>query len=106
MRVLMIGAGNMGSTYAEGMSKSTLLSVKKLQIFDKDPEKLRAVEEKEILEPFYKLEDCLPKADIVFLAVKPFHIDSLFKEMKPHINNNQMFVSLMAGVKLKTILEG
>src|SRR5699024_6655995 len=38
--------------------------------------------------------------------VKPFHIDSLFKEMKPHINNNQMFVSLMAGVKLKTILEG
>jgi len=102
----MIGAGNMGSTYAEGMSKSTLLNEKKLQIFDKDPERLRAVQERGILESFYKLEDCLPNADIVFIAVKPDHIEGLFEEMKPMIDEKQMFVSLMAGVKLDTILKG
>ncbi len=102
----MIGAGNMGSTYAEGMAKSPLLKNKKLQIHDKDLNKLKAIEDQGILQPFTKLEDCLPKADIIFLAVKPYHADTLFEEMRPLINKNQMFVSLMAGVTLDTILEG
>lgn len=106
MNVLMIGAGNMGSTYAEGMSKSTLLNNRKLKIFDKDPEKLRAVQEKDILASFYKLEDCLPDADMVFIAVKPDHAPGLFEEMKPFINHKQMFVSLMAGVTLETMVQG
>lgn len=106
MKILMIGAGNMGGTYAEGMSKSALLNRRKLQIFDKDPEKLKAIGEKGILEPFAELKECLPKADIVFLAVKPYHIEALFEEMKPLISDKQMFVSLMAGVKIQTIIDG
>lgn len=106
MKVLMIGAGNMGGTYAEGMSKSPLLSGRKLQIFDKDTEKLKEIDEKGILKSCSQLKDCLPKADIVFVAVKPYHIESLFEEMKPLINDKQMFVSLMAGVKIETLLEG
>ena len=106
MKVLMIGAGNMGGTYAEGMSKSPLLGRRKLRIFDRNSEKLKAVEEKGILEPFSRLEDCLPESDIVFLAVKPYHIDQLFEEMRPLINDKQMFVSLMAGVKIQTIIDG
>ena len=102
----MIGAGNMGATYAEGMAKSELLNGRKLQIYDKDPEKLKAVEEKGILAPYAKLEDCLPKADIVFIAVKPYHKEALFEEMKPFTNEKQMFVSLMAGVKLETLIDG
>lgn len=106
MKVLMIGAGNMGGTYAEGMAKSSLLGHRKLQIFDKDLDKLKAVEDKGILEPYSELEECLPKAEIVFIAVKPYHIEELYEEMKPHINNDQMFVSLMAGVTLENIVEG
>ncbi len=106
MRVLMIGAGNMGATYAEGMSKSTLLNGRKLQIFDKDHEKLQALKEKGVFQVFEHLEDCLPQADIVFIAVKPYHARDLFEEMKPFINEEQMFVSLMAGVKLETIIDG
>ncbi len=102
----MIGAGNMGGTYAEGMSKSPLLNGKKLQIYDKDPAKLLAIAEKGIMQPFDKLEDCLPQADIVFLAVKPYHINELFEEVKPLIHDKQMFVSLMAGVTLQTIMDG
>lgn len=102
----MIGAGNMGRTYAEGMSKSVLLGRKKLRVFDKDQDKLKEIGTEGILEPFDNLEKCLPKADIVFIAVKPYHADDLYKEMKPLINNKQVFVSLMAGVKLETIVKG
>lgn len=106
MKVLMIGAGNMGATYAEGMAHSALLNGRKLQIFDKDLDKLKTLEEKGVFQTFDKLEDCLPKADIVFIAVKPYHAETLFEEMKPLIDKNQMFVSLMAGVTLETILTG
>lgn len=102
----MIGAGNMGATYAEGMSKSKLLINHKLQIYDKNVEVLNTLREKDIFDIYTDLETCLPKADIVFIAVKPYHKEELFKEMQPMINENQIFVSLMAGVTLQTIVDG
>jgi len=102
----MIGAGNMGATYAEGMSKSKLLSNHRLQIYDKNVEVLDTLREKDIFDIYTDLESCLPKADIVIIAVKPYHKEELFKEMQPMINENQMFVSLMAGVTLQTLIDG
>ena len=37
MKVLVIGAGNMGLTYSEGMASSPLLGKHNLKIFDTDP---------------------------------------------------------------------
>ncbi len=105
MKVLVIGAGNMGLTYAEGMVKSSLLGEKNLQIFDTDPEKIIALKEVSHFDVYDKLEDCLPKADLVFIAVKPYHSDDLFEKMKPMINQNQIFISLMAGVTIESIQE-
>ncbi len=106
MKVLMIGAGNMGGTYAEGMSKSELLKGRKLRIFDKDPNKIKAEKERGVFDVFERLEDCLPDADLVFLAVKPYHSQALFDEMRPLINDSQLFVSLMAGVTIDTLVKG
>lgn len=105
MKVLVIGAGNMGLTYAEGMVKSSLLGKKNLKIFDTDPEKIIALKEVSHFDVYDKLEDCLPKADLVFIAVKPYHSDELFEQMKPMINSSQIFISLMAGVTIESIQE-
>jgi len=103
MRVLVIGAGNMGLTYAEGMAESPLLSKHKLRIYDTDPKKIAALRKDFRFKVLDNLEDCLPKADIVFIAVKPYHSDGLFQDMKSMLNDNQIFVSLMAGVTIDTI---
>ncbi|GHA45758.1 pyrroline-5-carboxylate reductase 2 [Salinimicrobium marinum] len=105
MKVLVIGAGNMGLTYAEGMASSALLNRKKLKIFDVSPEKIISLKEMSLFNVYEKLEDCLPKADVVFIAVKPYHSEELFEQMKPMVNNDQIFVSLMAGVTIETIQE-
>ncbi|MDR6301303.1 pyrroline-5-carboxylate reductase [Mesonia maritima] len=105
MKVLVIGAGNMGLTYSEGMAKSPLLSKHNLRIYDTDPEKILALEEVSHFDVYDKLEDCLPNADVVFIAVKPYHSDDLFEELKPMINDQQIFVSLMAGVTIDSIKE-
>lgn len=103
MKVLVIGAGNMGLTYSEGMAESPLLSKHKLRIYDTDPKKIESLNKDLRFDVYDNLDDCLPKADIVFIAVKPYHSDDLFEKMKPMLNDGQIFVSLMAGVTIDTI---
>ncbi|RCW90236.1 pyrroline-5-carboxylate reductase [Winogradskyella arenosi] len=103
MKVLVIGAGNMGLTYSEGMAASPLLSKHKLRIFDTDPKKIESLSKDLRFNVYDNLEDCLPQADIVFIAVKPYHSDGLFNKMKSLINDSQIFVSLMAGVTIESI---
>lgn len=106
MKVLVIGAGNMGLTYAEGMSKSSLLSRHNLMIYDKSPELVVSLNKVDHFDVYDDIEACLPKADVVFLAVKPFHCNELFKEIKSLVHQDQIVVSIMAGVTIKTIQDG
>lgn len=103
MKVLVIGAGNMGLTYAEGMMDSPLLGKQKLRIYDTDPKKTTSLKETNQFNVYEKLTDCLPDSDIVFIAVKPYHAEALFNEMRPMLNKQQIFVSLMAGVTIQYI---
>jgi len=93
----------MGLTYSEGMVKSPLLNRRKLMIHDLNAETIVRLNQNPEFSAFEKLEDCLPQADIVFIAVKPYHCEDLFVKMKPMVNSQQIFVSLMAGVKIDFI---
>lgn len=105
MKILLIGAGNMGLTYIEGMATSPLITKNKLRIYDIDPKKRETLSEDSRFDVFDNLEDCLPSADLVFIAVKPYHSDELFEQIKPILNKNQIFISLMAGVTIDSIRE-
>lgn len=106
MKVLVIGAGNMGLTYAEGMSKSKRLNNENIMVLDKSEDKLKELHQIPYFDAFEDFKDCVPQADIIFIAVKPFHSESVFEEIKPLLNSNQIAVSVMAGVTIKTIQEG
>lgn len=103
MKVLVIGAGNMGLTYAEGMSNSPFLGDDKLRIFDTDPKKIEALKKNPNFEVYTNLETPLEDSDVIFIAVKPYHADQLFESMKAHLSKGQVIVSLMAGVTIKRI---
>jgi len=105
MKVLVIGAGNMGLTYAEGMSKSRLLNKKNIMVLDTSEEKLEELHQMSHFDAFSELKDCVPQADIIFIAVKPFHAENLFKAIKPLVNSEQIIVSIMAGVTIRAIKE-
>lgn len=96
----------MGLTYAEGMAKSSLLNRRNLMIFDKSADIITSLSKLDHFDVYDDIEECLPDADVVFLAVKPYHCDSLFEEIRPMVNDEQIFVSLMAGVTINKIQEG
>lgn len=105
MKVLVIGAGNMGLTYAKGMSKSKLLKKENIMVLDTSEEKLEEVNQLSNFDAHRNLVDCVPNADIIFIAVKPYHAIDLFKKLEPLVNTEQLLISIMAGVKIGTIKE-
>jgi len=106
MKVLTIGAGNMGTTYALSISKSSVLNGQKVQIFDHNEDKIKKLKEEGSFDAFYNLKDCLPEADLIFIAVKPHQSAKLFRQMRPFINQTQLFISIMAGVSIKALQHG
>ena len=105
MKVLVIGAGNMGLTYSEGMAASSLLNKRKLMIYDVSSQVTQSLKDTGTYDVYEDLEKAVSIADIIFLAVKPYHSDDLLEKMKPFLNSQQILVSLMAGVKIETLKE-
>lgn len=100
MKVLVLGAGNMGLTYAEGMSKSKLLKKKNIMVLDRSEEIFEKVNKMKGFDAFKNLEECVPKANVIFVAVKPNNALNLFEAMKPFVTNEQLVISIMAGVTI------
>ncbi|GGK31919.1 pyrroline-5-carboxylate reductase [Yeosuana aromativorans] len=100
MKVLVIGAGNMGLTYAQGMSKSKLLKKRNIMILDTSEEKIQELNKISHFDVYEDLKDCVPQADIVFIAVKPYHSEELFKALAPLLNKEQILISIMAGITI------
>ena len=96
----------MGLAYAKALVKSEYLSKENLMISDTSPEKTLELKKISRFDVYTDLNECLPLADIVFIAVKPYHSGELLKELKPMTIKDQVIVSIMAGVTIKTIQDG
>jgi pyrroline-5-carboxylate reductase len=106
MRILVIGGGNMGYTYAEAISKSSIANRKKVMICETYPEKVAELQLISYFDVYSNVKDCIAKADIIFFAVKPNNAPEVFEQIKPLVNQDQLFISLMAGVTIETIQKG
>jgi pyrroline-5-carboxylate reductase len=105
MKILVIGGGNMGLTYAQSFLRSHITRKEDMMILEKSPEKAEELAKKEIGTIYGDPKACLGNADLVILAVKPQDASTLFSVLRPLIEPQQVFLSIMAGIKIKTIQE-
>ncbi len=103
MQILIIGGGNMGLTYAQSFLRSHITSKENMMILEKSPEKAVELAKKDIGTVYGNAEDCIQGADLVIFAVKPQDSSGLFEYIRPLISDQQVFLSIMAGVKIETI---
>ena len=103
MKILVIGGGNMGLTYAQSFLRSQITNKEDMMILEKSPQKAAELAKKDIGTVYGLAEECISKADLVILAVKPQDAPALFETIRPHVDGQQVFLSIMAGIKLKTI---
>ncbi len=106
MKILIIGGGNMGLTYAQSFLRSHICTPENMMILEKSEEKAAQLAQKNIGTVYGHAEECLDGADLIILAVKPQDAPTLFSSLKPLVDPQQVFLSIMAGVKIQSIQEG
>ncbi len=105
MNILIIGGGNMGLTYDQEFLRYHVTTREQLMILEHLPEKAVQLQELNLGSVYLDSKDCIKVADVIILAVKPQDSASLFAQLRPNTNEGQVFLSIMAGVKIKTIQE-
>lgn len=105
MKILIIGGGNMGLTYAQSFLRSHITVKEDMMILEKSPEKADELSKKDIGTVYGEPENCIRSADLVILAVKPQDSEALFLGLRPLIDPQQVFLSIMAGVRMESIAE-
>jgi len=106
MKILVIGGGNMGLTYAQSFLRSHITNADDMMILEKSPEKAAQLSKLNIGSVFGEPKDCVEQADLIILAVKPQDTSTLFNTLRPFVEEEQVYLSIMAGVKIETIREG
>lgn len=103
MKILLIGGGNMGLTYATSFLKAHVATTADMMILEKSEIRAKELAKKNIGTVYGRPEDCMLLAEVVILAVKPQDTPALFEAIQPFTNENQVFLSIMAGVKMEAI---
>ena len=106
MKILVIGGGNMGKTYARSLLRAHLVQPDDLMILERSEEQAERLRSEKIGRVFADPADCLSKADLIILAVKPQDSATLFARLRPQADPQQVYLSIMAGVTIESIQQG
>lgn len=98
MKIAIIGAGNMGGAIARGLAKGTIIRTEDICVSNPSSGKLDALKaEYPSMQVTHSNVEAANGADIVVLAVKPWYIEQVVKELALD-DEKQMLVSVAAGI--------
>ncbi len=103
-KIVIIGVGNMGSAIAVGLIKSGFMQPADIFATDKKEASLDGMQKLGISVGSDNFS-AAKNADVVLLAVKPYHIAQVIEEIKPALNPSKILISIVAGVGINEIGE-
>lgn len=107
LKVSIIGAGNMGGAIARGLAKGNLIRTENIRVSDVSDENLQAIQAAapEITVSKSNVE-IIRDADVILLAVKPWLVEVVAKEIDHKIDyRKQIIVSIAAGIDFEKLTE-
>ena len=102
-RLSVIGAGAMGSALAAGVISAGIVRPDDVTMADVDSSKLERLSAELGAAVTSDNLKAIQDADVVIIAVKPWFVENVLKEIGQKLNSNQMVISIAAGVKLESI---
>ncbi|MCU0355734.1 MAG: pyrroline-5-carboxylate reductase [Cytophagales bacterium] len=103
MNILIVGAGNMGTTYAKSLLASHFATPTEMQLLirsDAGRNRLPEVPDQNV---FRTPGDFVGQADILIVAVKPQDFGAVAPGLRPFLHPEQIVLSIMAGVSIGTL---
>ena len=103
-KIAIIGVGNMGSAIATGLVKSGFVVASDIIATD---HKESSLSQMKILgaRTTQNNNEATRDADVIIIAVKPYHIVHVLEEIKPALNAEKILISIVAGVGLAALGE-
>jgi pyrroline-5-carboxylate reductase len=103
-KITIIGGGNLGVAILLGLIESKDVAPQNITITRRNISALQFLEKEGV-----NISDnnfvATQNADIVLLAVKPYQIKEVLKEIQPALNVHQLLISVVSSVSLADILE-
>jgi pyrroline-5-carboxylate reductase len=103
-KIAIIGVGNMGGAIAIGLVKSGSISASDISVADRKESTLKKMSELGV-NTFQNNLEATKDADVIIVAVKPYHIEGVIKEIKPVLSPEKIFISIVAGVGINDLGE-
>ena len=101
-RIAIVGAGNLGTSLVNGLINSNNFSATNFSLSKRKTTSLSSFKEKGCTVTSNN-QEAIENADIIVLAVLPQKTDEVLKELANSLNNNQLIISLVTGVKVQEI---
>lgn len=102
MKIAIIGAGNMGGSIARGLAKGSLIKDSDIIVSNPSTGKLELLK-KEFpgIHTTQNNAEAAAGADIVILAVKPWFVEPVMRELK--LKSKQILISVAAGISFEAL---
>jgi len=105
MKILIVGGGNMGLTYAKSLLNAHIVNEQNLMLLEKSNEKAEKIKSLQVGTVFGEPDNYIKEADLIILAVKPQDSTILFSKLRAFIDHQQVILSIMAGIPIAKISE-
>jgi pyrroline-5-carboxylate reductase len=103
-KIAIIGVGNMGSAIAIGLIKSGFMQPSDIIVTDKRESSLEGMKKLGVTVSTDNPE-AVKRAEVVLLAIKPYHIAQVVDEIKSVLSSEKILISIVAGVGIDEISE-
>src|SRR6202051_2772254 len=102
-KVAVLGAGKIGSILLQSFLRDGLLSPAQTWATVAHPERAQILKEKLKVHAGTDNSEAVKDADIIFLCVKPQVVADVVKEIRAHVHEKQLIVSVAASVPTEMI---
>lgn len=102
MKIAIIGAGNMGGSIARGLTKGSMIEDLDIVVSNPSVDKLKKLRNEYLgLSITQDNAEAATGADIVILAVKPWLVEPVMRELK--LKSKQILISVAAGISFEEL---
>ena len=105
-KVAFLGAGKIGGILLQALLRDGLLLPSQTWATVAHPERARTLKEKLKVHAGTDNVEAVKDADIIFLCVKPQVVADVVREIRAHVNRNQLLISVAASVPTEMIERG
>jgi len=104
MKITILGAGNMGLSFSKSFLKYELIKPQDLHLITRNKDKIAKIAQEFPLSEISTFEEVKElDADLVIIAVKPQDFRHVAENIQFNFRENQMVLSIMAGIKIEKI---